>query len=205
MTRWPETGAWNQDADAGRLKTQCPLVIGLRVRQLRHLAKVPDLAVIDDRTRQCLCLVADTSRSGARVSREPSALVWIYGKFGCTVSDIGTELTIRAILKWADENKVPWHYVDPGKPQQNVFVASFNGSLRDELLDEEIFDSLEDARRKFALWRYDYNTVRPHSSLGNQTPQQARRVFEQFEGSSPGALAPDGEAEYPYPTCRHSL
>ncbi|TRW92763.1 transposase, partial [Paracoccus sp. M683] len=60
-------------------------------------------------------------------------------------------------------------------------------------------------RRKLALWRYDYNTVRPHSSLGNQTPQQARRALEQFEGSAPGALAPDGEAEYPNPTCRLSL
>jgi putative transposase len=117
----------------------------------------------------------------------------------------GTELTSRAILKWADENKVPWYYIDPGKPQQNAFVESFNGSLRVELLDEEIFDSLEDARRKLSLWRYDYNTVRPHLSLGKQTPQQARLTLEQFESSAPSALAPDGEAEYPYPTCRHSL
>ncbi len=76
----------------------------------------------------------------------------------------GTEFTSRAILKWADENTVPWHYIDPGKPQQNAFIESFNGSLRDELLNEEIFDSLDDARRKLALWRYDYNAVRPHSS-----------------------------------------
>ena len=67
---------------------------------------------------------------------------------------------------------MPWHYIDPGKPQQNAFIESFNGSLRDELLHEEIFDSLGDARRKLTLWRYDNNTVRPHSSLGNRTPQQ---------------------------------
>ena len=84
-------------------------------------------------------------------------------------------------------------------------MESFNGSLRDELLNEEIFDSLEDARRKLALWRYDYNTVRPHSSLGNQTPQQARRALEQFEDSAPGTIAPDGEDENPVPTCRLSL
>lgn len=84
-------------------------------------------------------------------------------------------------------------------------VFPINGSLRDELLNEEIFDSLDDARRKLALWRYDYNTVRPHSSLGNQTPQQARRAPEQFEGPAPGALASDGEPEYPNPTCRFSL
>ena len=57
-------------------------------------------------------------------------------------------------------------------------------------------------RRKLALWRYDHNTVRPHSSLGNQTPQQARRTHEKFEGSAPGALASDGAPEYQNPTCR---
>lgn len=116
------------------------------------------LAVIDDCTRECLCLVADTSLSGARVARELSALIRVYGKPGGIVSDNGTEFTSRAILKWANENEVPWHYIDPGKPQQNAFIESFNGSLRDELLNEEIFDSLDDARRKLALWRYDYNT-----------------------------------------------
>ena len=163
------------------------------------------LAVIDDCTRECLCLIADTSLSGARVARELSALIRVYGKPGCIVSDNGTEFTSRAILKWADENSVPWHYIDPGKPQQNAFVESFNGSLRDELLNEEIFDSLDDARRKLALWRYDYNTVRPHSSPANQTPQQAHRTLEQFEGSAPGALASEDKAEYPNPTCRLSL
>lgn len=61
--------------------------------------------------------------------------------------------------------------------QQNAFIESFNGSLRDELLNEEIFDTLDDARRKIALWRYDYNAVRPHSSLGNRTPLEARRTL----------------------------
>jgi len=59
----------------------------------------------------------------------------------------------------------------------------------DEYLNEEIFDSLADARRKLALWRYDYNNVRPHSSLGNQTPAEARRALELFDGNAPGALA----------------
>ena len=120
------------------------------------------------------------------------------------VSDNGTKFTIRAILKWADENAVPWHYIDPGKPQQTAFIESFNGSLRDKPLNEEIFDSLDDARRKLALWRYDYNTVRPHSSLGNRTPQQACRAPEQSEGPAPGAPASNGEPEYPNPTCRLS-
>ena len=90
----------------------------------------------------------------------------------------GTEFTSRAILKWADENIVPWHYIDPGKPQQNAFVESFNGSLRDELLNEEIFDSLSDARRNLALWRYDYNTVRPHSSFWSEDNGERGRQAE---------------------------
>ena len=81
------------------------------------------------------------------------------------------------------------HYIEPGKPQQNGYIESFNGSLRDECLNEEIFDSLADARRTLAIWRYDYNNVRPHSSLGNKTPAEARRALEQSEGSAPGALA----------------
>ncbi len=101
----------------------------------------------------------------------------------------GPEFTSCAILKWADKNEVPWHYIDPGKPQQNALIESFNASVRDELLNEEIFDTLDDTRRKLALWRYDYNTVRPHSSLGNQTRSEARRTLEQFDGSAPGALA----------------
>lgn len=149
--------------------------------------------------------MADTSLSGARVARELSALIRICGKPGCIVSDNGTEFTSRAILKWADENEVPRHDIDPGKPPQNAFVESFNGSLRDELPNEELFDSLDDARRKLALRRYDYNAVRPHSSLGNQTPQQARRTLEQFEGSAPGALASDEAPEYQNPTSRLSL
>lgn len=163
------------------------------------------LAVNDDCCRENLCLIADTSISGARVARELDALVRIYGKPDCIVSDNGTEFTSSAILRWADENQVAWHYIDPGKPQQNGFIESFNGSLRDELLNEELFDSLPDARRKLARWRYDYNHIRPHSALGNLAPAQARRALEQSEGSAPGALAPPSPAGYPETTRGLSL
>jgi len=140
--------------------------------------------------------MADTSISGARVARELDALVRLYGKPASIVSDNGTEFTSRAILKWAKDNEVDWHYIDPGKPQQNAFIESFNGSLRDELLNEELFDTLDDARRQLALWRYDYNNVRPHSSLANQTPAQAHRALEQFEGSTHDALAQPETDDY---------
>ena len=66
--------------------------------------------------------------------------------------------------------------------------ASMRCRATDECLNEEIFDSLADARRKLALWRYDYNNVRPHSSLGTQTPAEARRALELLDGNAPGAL-----------------
>ena len=77
--------------------------------------------------------------------------------------------------------------------------------MRDELLNEEIFDTLDDARRKLALWRYDYNAVRPHSSLGNQTPLEARRTLEQFESAAPGALAQNDQSNYQSQTRKLSL
>lgn len=132
------------------------------------------LAVIDDYSRECLALVADTSLSGTRVARELDGVVGRYGKPQTIVSDNGTELTSRAILKWQNETGVAWHYIQPGKPQQNAFIESFNGRLRDELLNEEVFDTLADAREALARWRHDYNHVRPHSSLGGLTPTALR-------------------------------
>nr|WP_255455701.1 MULTISPECIES: transposase [unclassified Salipiger] len=85
---------------------------------------------------------------------------------------------------------------------QTAITEVFNGGLRAALLNEKIFDSLNNAHRRLSLWCYDANTVTPHSSLANQIPQQARRTLEQFEGSAPGARAQDDEAEYPNPTCR---
>ena len=146
------------------------------------------LGVIDDYTRECLALVADTSLSGARVVRELDRCIRLYGKPETIVSDNGSELTSRAILEWQNQTGIAWHYIAPGKPQQNGFVESFNGKLRDECLNEEVFDSLAHARQVLARWRHDYNHHRPHSSLGGLTPA-ARRSLELSESSAPGALA----------------
>ena len=134
------------------------------------------LAVNDDGCRENMCLVADTSISGARLARELDALVRLYGKPASIVSDNGTEFTSRAILKWANDNKVDWHDIDPGKPQQNAFIESFNGSLRDECLNEEMFDSLDDARRKLVLWRYDDNNPLG-TLLRNALPGSGQAAF----------------------------
>jgi len=86
------------------------------------------------------------------------------------VSDNGTELTSQALLRWQEVRSVLWHYVAPGKPQQNGFVESFNGRFRDKCLNEHLFSSLTTARRIIEAWRLDYNTARPHMSLGGLTP-----------------------------------
>ena len=85
------------------------------------------LTIIDDCTRECLGLVADTSLSGFRVARELHQIITQRGSPQMIVSDNGTEFTSNAILNWADQVQVKWHYIAPGKPQQNGFIESFNG------------------------------------------------------------------------------
>ncbi len=75
-----------------------------------------------------------------------------------------------AILGWSQDTQIDWHYIAPGKPTQNAFIESFNGRLRDELLNETLFTSLAHAREMLEIWKDDYNTVRPHSAIGNMPP-----------------------------------
>ena len=133
------------------------------------------LVVVDDFTRECLCLVADTSLSGKRVARELTAIIARRGARPLLcVSDNGTEMTSNAILSWCQNSKVDWHYIAPGKPQQNAFAESFIGRLRDECLNETLFTSLRQARAVLASWQQDYNEVRPHSAHGGQAPASIR-------------------------------
>jgi putative transposase len=128
--------------------------------QLTDGCRLRILTVVDDCTRECLTLVADTSLSGTRVARELDLLMTERGRPRMVVSDNGTELTSNAILTWADQSRVAWHYIAPGKPTQNAFIESFNGRLRDELLNETLFTSLAQARVVLGRWRADYNRNR---------------------------------------------
>lgn len=130
------------------------------------------LTVVDDFTRENVALIADTSLSGARVVRELSTAMAARGFPNTIVSDNGTEFTSMAILKWVQEIGLDWHYIAPGKPTQNALIESFNGKLRDECLNENLFSSLADAKGVLKDWKEDYNHHRPHSSLGNLTPQE---------------------------------
>jgi putative transposase len=156
------------------------------------------LTVIDNCTRECLALVADTSLSGRRVARELDAIIAQRGRPDMIVSDNGTELTSNAILGWADETGVGWHYIAPGKPQQNGYNESFNGRLRDELLNETLFRSLPHARAVLETWRRDYNEERPHSKLGWMTPRDYARALSGESGRR--AANPDLSARRPLAT-----
>lgn len=145
--------------------------------QLTDCRRFRVLTVVDDCTRECLALVADTSLSGLRVARELEALMTRRGKPKMMVSDNGTEFTSNAILGFADRMQIDWHYIAPGKPMQNGFIESFNGRLRDELLNETLFPSLSHARVTLGAWRADYNLNRPHSRLGWLTPTEYADTF----------------------------
>jgi putative transposase len=193
--------------------TRSPMLVPIKPNERWSLDFVSDqltdgrrfrvLTVVDDCTRECLALVADTSISGLRLARELSRLITARGKPLMIVSDNGSELTSNAILAWADETRVAWHYIAPGKPMQNGFVESFNGRLRDEKLNETLFSSLAQARIELAVWRNDYNHHRPHSGLGWLTPSEFathQHPGKQWpsgaallEGSAPMAIAPTAQ------------
>ena len=108
----------------------------------------------------------------------------------------GTELTCNAVLAWCSEAMINWHYIAPGKPMQNGYAESFNGRMRDELLNETLFMSLDHARVTIAAWAKDYNEERPHSALGYETPAAfAAELNKQWPvplrpaGSAPQAIA----------------
>jgi putative transposase len=128
------------------------------------------LNIVDDVTRECLAAIPDTSISGRRVIRELIAIIEGRDKPRMIVSDNGTEFTSNAVLRWSKEHQVEWHYIAPGKPMQNGYIESFNGRMRDELLNESLFLDLDQARQIITAWVADYNTTRPHSSLGYRTP-----------------------------------
>jgi putative transposase len=157
--------------------------------QLSDCRRFRILAVVDDFTRECLALVADTSLSGARVARELDRIIARRARPLTCVSDNGTELTSMAILRWSQDTQVEWHYIAPGKPTQNAFIESFNGRLRDELLNETLFSSLDHARTALAAWMIDYNTLRPHSGIGNLPPALYAKL------SAPGTQR-DGALRY---------
>ncbi len=136
-----------------------------------HLRTVagPAFSRLSTIARANVCLSSATHRCQVLVLP-----VAVRGKPTTCISYNGTEFTCMAILAWSQGTEVAWHYIQPGKPQQNASVESFNGRLRDECLNETAFSSLAEARAVLVAWRDDYNRVRPHSALANRTPEEFR-------------------------------
>ena len=130
------------------------------------------LSVVDEYTRKCFRIEVDTSINGVRVSRVLSEIAQIEGLPEIIIMDNGPEFISNALDAWAYQRGVKLTFIRPGKPVENAYIESFNGRFRDECLNENWFMSLDHARRIIEEWRMDYNTARPHSSLGYLTPEE---------------------------------
>jgi putative transposase len=145
--------------------------------------------VVDDLSRECLATEVDFSLTGKRVSRVLERLSIERGKPTSIVLDNGPELAGKDLDAWAHSQEVKLLFIRPGKPVENAFIESFNGKLRDECLNESLFVDLADARRQIESWRIDYNQFRPHSSLGNMTPDEfAKTQTVMIAASTNGSL-----------------
>lgn len=141
------------------------------------------LTVIDQWSRECLAIEVDLSLSGTRVTRALERLCNTRAAPAAIQSDNGPEFSGRVMDEWAYGRGVRLQFIEPGKPIQNAFIESFNSRLREECLNEHVFLSLDDARRRIEQWRVRYNCERPHSSLGYPAPEE----FAALTTSAPAA------------------
>jgi transposase InsO family protein len=147
------------------------------------------LTVIDEYTRECLAIDVARRITADDVLERLSGLFTRRGVPGHLRSDNGPEFTAKAVRQWLGRVGVTTLFIEPGSPWENGYVESFNGKLRDELLNPEAFDTLLEARVLVERWRRDYNRVRPHSSLGYRPPAP--------EAILPGPPAPVARERHP--------
>ena len=126
------------------------------------------LSIVDEHTRECLGGIVDYSITGLDLAEQLDVLAIDRGMPGALRMDNGPELISNAVADWASETERV--FIPPGQPWRNGYVESFNGKLRDECLNINQFHSLNHAKGIIGLWKEEYNTIRPHSSLGYSTP-----------------------------------
>jgi putative transposase len=148
---------WSMDFVTDRLE---------RGRQFRVLR------VVDNFSRECPLLEAGVSLTGKAVARALERLSFTRPLPRVITVDNGSEFYSRVMDSWAYRRGVQLQFIQPGKPVENAFSESFNGRLRDECLNANLFSPIDDARRRPVAWVLDYNTQRPHSSLGDRTPTE---------------------------------
>jgi len=168
-------------------EARVPLVLPTRENQLWTMDFTRDglasgrnfrtLNLMDGFTRESPRIEVDTSLPGSRVVRMLEEVAQQRGYPEAIQVDNGPEFVSQAVDQWAYAHGVALHFIEPGKPVQNAFIESFNGKFRDECLNQNWFVSLDDARRIIETWRVDYNTARPHSSLGYRTPAEFAAEF----------------------------
>ena len=146
------------------------------------------LTVVDQFTRECLALWADNTLSGEKVAIALDKVLALRGAPVSITVDNGTEFTSKALDLWAYRNGVHLDFIRPGKPVENGYIESFNGKLRDECLNVEVFFTLADARRKLHHWRHDYNQHRPHSALADRTPAEFAATYSDGKDGDRTAL-----------------
>ena len=145
--------------------------------RLSHGGAFRVLTIVDQFSRECPLLEAGPSLTGKQVVDCLERLALFRGMPQAITVDNGAEFCSRALDAWAYKNGVKLDFIRPGKPVENGFIESFNGKLRDECLNTEIFFTLEDARQKLERWRKDYNEQRPHSALGGLPPMEHLRAI----------------------------
>jgi putative transposase len=145
------------------------------------------LTIVDQFTRECPLIAADTSLTGQKVAMHLERLRQEGRMAKIITVDNGTEFISKALDGWAYRQEVILDFIRPGKPVENGFIESFNGRLRDECLNAQIFTDVRDAQTKLNVWLNDYNTQRPHSSIDDMTPQEfaAQHKNGSSEGKNP--------------------
>ena len=146
------------------------------------------LVVVDDATHEAVAIMAEHSIGGEHLTRMLDEVCSKRGRPSIIRSDNGKEFTGRAMLTWAHRNGVALKLIEPGKPNQNAYVESFNGRLRDECLNEHWFVSLSHARIEIERWRREYNEERPKKSLGGLPPAVYATQLARQASSIPGRL-----------------
>ena len=156
--------------------------------------------LVDLFSRECLALYAERSITGRQVAAELNRVLMRRAAPDSITVDNGPEFASRALEAWSEAAGVELAFIAPGRPIENAFIESFNGRLRDEFLNVEVLLDMTDLRSKLERWRSDYNKRRPHSALGDQTPEEFVRSSKSQPGASTGF--PDGG---PYGAVPHSL
>ncbi len=138
------------------------------------------LTIVDGYTRECPAIEVGVSLGSRRVTRVLERVIGERGTPKSLRCDNGPEFISRHFVTWCEDRKITLIHIQPGRPMQNGYVESFNGRLRDECLNANWFENIQDAKRKIESWRREYNGERPHSSLAYRTPAEYARVCSEL-------------------------